>query len=164
MHTLLLTVGVKITNQQHYDPLFIMFASEFIFTVQIISSYSSILSDFFSITVEYGSQIPSWFHFAVLWEDQDRRHWDWLSHDNSAMFAAQSTFLAGLASSGWNRLEPVFSVLTAEPKGQEIITQKTFLAKVTLIENYINHLEGKKFQLMPSVCGITSISVSVLDF
>lgn len=38
-----------------------------------------------------------------------------------------------------------FSVLTAEPKGQEIITQKTFLAKVTLIENYINHLEGKSF-------------------
>lgn len=36
-----------------------------------------------------------------------------------------------------------FSVLAAEPKGQEIITGKTFLAKVTLIENYINHLEKK---------------------
>lgn len=35
-------------------------------------------------------------------------------------------------------------MLAAEPKGQEIITWKTFLAKVTLIENYINHLEGKK--------------------
>lgn len=46
------------------------------------------------------------------------------------------------------------SVLAAEPKGQEIITGKAFLAKVTLMENYINHLAEKNaFQRMPSARG-----------
>lgn len=47
-HTHTLTnVGVEITNHQHYDPWLIMFASEFLFTVHIISSCSSIWSVFF---------------------------------------------------------------------------------------------------------------------
>ena len=44
------------------------------------------------------------------------------------------------------------SVLAAEPKGQEIITGKAFLAKVTLIENYINHLEEKKCISTDAIC------------
>jgi len=61
--------------------------------------------------------------------------------------------------------ESLKPVLVAEPKGQEIITGETFLAKVTLIEDYINLLEEKNtFQLMSSVHGITSILVSDLGF
>lgn len=37
------------------------------------------------------------------------------------------------------------AVLIAEQKGQEIIIVKTFLKKVSLIQNYINHLEEKKY-------------------
>lgn len=47
----------------------------------------------------YGIQIPLSSRSAVLCEDQDRRYCDWLSHDSSAMLAAQSTFLPGLTSS-----------------------------------------------------------------
>lgn len=81
---------------------------------------------FFSITIKYGSQIPLLFHFAVLWDDQDRRHWDWLSHDSSATLAAQSTFLAGLTSSGWNRLKPVFLYWLLSQKDRKSLHRKHF--------------------------------------
>lgn len=163
LHTLLLTVGEGITNQQHYDPLFIMFASEFLFTVQTISSSSSILSVFFynhriwksdSIMTPFCGYVrrpgQKTLGLVVTWQ---------------LSYVCCTVNISCWFNIKWlKQTWASFSVLTAEPKGQEIITQKTFLAKVTLIENYINHLEGKKFQLMPSVCGITSVSVSVLDF
>lgn len=37
------------------------------------------------------------------------------------------------------------AVLIAEQKGQEIVIVKTFLKKVTLIQNFINHLQEKKY-------------------
>ena len=110
-------------HSPHHPSIFILSNSFQFFTLQssvwipvnctdhmiLFWSFESFFHDQSYVIVNkiYGTQIPLLFCSSFLCEDQNRRH-DLLSHDSSAMLAAQSTFLPGLTSSGSNRLKPVF--------------------------------------------------------